>query len=91
MAVFPGGFGTFDEFFELLTLTRLARSPPVSCCRPRIWTRVVNLDALVEEGGLRRMTRLFHWCEDANEAWKFVQRFYEEHPAPAPVQSAPPE
>ena len=53
---------------------------------------MVNWDALVEEGVIApHDLDIFHWCEDATSAWEFVQRFYEEHPAPAPVQSAPPE
>ena len=94
VAVFPGGFGTFDEFFELLTLiqTGKVRPLPVLLFGREFWTRVVNWDALVEEGVIApHDLDIFHWCEDANEAWEFVERFYEEHPAPAPVQSAPPE
>ena len=94
VAVFPGGFGTFDEFFELLTLiqTGKVRPLPVLLFGREFWTRVVNWDALVEEGVIApHDLDIFHWCEDANEAWDFVQRFYEEHPAPQPVQSAPPE
>ena len=94
VAVFPGGFGTFDEFFELLTLiqTGKVRPLPVLLFGREFWTRVVNFDALVEEGVIApHDLDIFHWCEDANEAWAFVQRFYEEHPAPEPVQSAPPE
>ena len=34
---------------------------------------------------------LIHWSEDADEAWDFVSRFYEEDPHPQPVQTAPPE
>jgi hypothetical protein len=94
VAVFPGGFGTFDEFFELLTLiqTGKVRPLPVLLFGREFWTRVVNWDALVEEGVIApHDLDIFHWCEDANEAWDFVQRFYEERPAPQPVQSAPPE
>ena len=94
VAVFPGGFGTFDEFFELLTLiqTGKVRPLPVLLFGREFWTRVVNWDALVEEGVIApHDLDIFHWCEDANSAWEFVERFYEEHPAPAPVQSAPPE
>ena len=94
VAVFPGGFGTFDEFFELLTLiqTGKVRPLPVLLFGREFWTRVVNWDALVDEGVIApHDLEIFHWCEDANEAWDFVQRFYEEHPAPQPVQSAPPE
>jgi uncharacterized protein (TIGR00730 family) len=93
-AVFPGGFGTFDEFFELLTLiqTGKVRPLPVLLFGREFWTRVVNWDALVEEGVIApNDLDIFHWCEDANEAWDFVQRFYEEHPAPQPVQNAAPE
>jgi uncharacterized protein (TIGR00730 family) len=94
VAVFPGGFGTFDEFFELLTLiqTGKVRPLPVLLFGRDFWTRVVNFEALVEEGVISpHDLEIFHWCEDAQSAWEFVQRFYEEHPAPAPEQSAPPE
>ena len=94
VAVFPGGFGTFDEFFELLTLiqTGKVRPLPILLFGHEFWNRVVNFDALVEEGVIApHDLDLFHWCEDANEAWDFVQRFYEERPVPAREQSAPPE
>ena len=94
VAVFPGGFGTFDEFFELLTLiqTGKVRPLPVLLFGREFWTRVVNFDALVEEGVIApHDLEIFHWCEDAQSAWEFVERFYEEHPAPEPEQTAPPE
>jgi hypothetical protein len=34
---------------------------------------------------------IFHWCEDADEAWDFVQRFYEEQPVPVRERTGPPE
>ena len=94
VAVFPGGFGTFDEFFELLTLiqTGKVRPLPVLLFGRDFWTRVVNFGALVEEGVIApHDLDIFHWCEDAESAWEFVQRFYEEHPAPRPEQTGPPE
>ena len=94
VAVFPGGFGTFDEFFELLTLiqTGKVRPLPVLLFGREFWTRVVNFEALVEEGVIApHDLEIFHWCEDAKGAWDFVQRFYEEDPAPAREQSGPPE
>ncbi len=94
VAVFPGGFGTFDEFFELLTLiqTGKVRPLPVLLFGKEFWNRVVDFDALVEEGVVApHDLDIFHWCEDANEAWDFVQRFYEEQPVPARMQGAPPE
>ena len=94
VAVFPGGFGTFDEFFELLTLiqTGKVRPLPVLLFGREFWTRVVNFDALVEEGVVSpHDLEIFHWCEDAESAWQFVQDFYEERPAPAREQRGPPE
>jgi len=94
VAVFPGGFGTFDEFFELLTLiqTGKVRPLPVLLFGREFWTRVVNFDALVEEGVIApHDLDIFHWCEDAAEAWDFVRRFYEMDPAPPRRQDAPSE
>jgi len=94
VAVFPGGFGTFDEFFELLTLiqTGKVRPLPVLLFGREFWERVVNFDALVEEGVIApHDLDIFHWCENAIEAWEFVQRFYEMDPAPPRRQDAPPE
>jgi uncharacterized protein (TIGR00730 family) len=81
VAVFPGGFGTFDEFFELLTLiqTGKVRPLPVLLFGREFWTRVVDFDALVEEGVIApHDLDIFHWCEDAEEAWRFVCEFYED-------------
>ena len=94
VAVFPGGFGTFDEFFELLTLiqTGKVRPLPVLLFGREFWNRVVNFDALVEEGVIATHDLdIFHWCEDARDAWDFVQRFYEEQPVPVRQQTGPPE
>ena len=80
VAVFPGGFGTLDEFFELLTLiqTGKMRPLPILLFGREFWERVVNFEALAEEGVISpRDLDLFHWCEDATSAWKFVTDFYE--------------
>jgi uncharacterized protein (TIGR00730 family) len=94
VAVFPGGYGTFDELFELLTLvqTGKVRPLPILLFGRDYWNRVVNFEALVDEGVISpHDLDLIHWSEDADEAWQFVQGFYAEHPAAPPVQSAPPE
>jgi uncharacterized protein (TIGR00730 family) len=51
VAVFPGGFGTFDEFFELLTLIQTGKMKPfpILLFGASFWNRVVNFEALVEE------------------------------------------
>jgi len=94
VAVFPGGFGTFDEFFELLTLvqTGKVRPLPILLFGRDFWSRMVNFEGLAEEGVIApHDLELFHWCEEADEAWDFVQRFYEQHPAAARIHSGPPE
>lgn len=94
VAVFPGGFGTFDEFFELLTLiqTGKVRPLPVLLFGKEFWTKVVNFEALVDEGVIApHDLDIFHWCEDAKEAWNFVESFYEEHPASPRERTGTPE
>ena len=94
VAVFPGGFGTFDEFFELLTLiqTGKVRPLPILLFGREFWNKVVNFEALAEEGVIApNDLELFRWCESAQEAWDYVMRFYEAHPKPPRVQTAPPE
>jgi uncharacterized protein (TIGR00730 family) len=79
VAVFPGGYGTFDELFELLTLiqTGKVRPLPILLFGREFWSKVVDFHALVDEGVISGSDlELFHWCEDAHEAWDFVQRFY---------------
>jgi uncharacterized protein (TIGR00730 family) len=94
VAVFPGGFGTFDEMFELLTLiqTGKVRPLPILLFGRDFWTRMVNFEGLAEEGVIApHDLDLIHWSEDAAEAWDFVQRYYERNPQPALQQTGPPE
>ena len=56
------------------------------------WNKVVNFEALAEEGVIApHDLDLFRWCETAQEAWDYVMGFYEAHPEPPRVQTAPPE
>ena len=79
LAVFPGGFGTFDEMFELLTLIQTGKIEPIPVLfyGKEFWTRVVNFEALVEEGVISpRDLNLFHFVETAEEGWEIVQNFW---------------
>ena len=79
VAVFPGGFGTFDEFFELLTLIQTGKMKPIPILLfgHEFWTRVINFEALCEEGTISpRDLDLFRWCETADEAWGHIADFY---------------
>ena len=79
VAVFPGGFGTLDEFLELLTLVQTGKMRPVPILLfgREFWRRVIDFDALADEGVVNRDDlKLFHWVETAAEAWEHVVRFY---------------
>jgi predicted Rossmann-fold nucleotide-binding protein len=53
---------------------------------------MINFEGLAEEGVIApHDLDLFHWCEDAKEAWDFVQRFYEQHPEAPHLLNAPSE
>ncbi len=79
VCVFPGGFGTFDEMFELLTLVQTGKIKPVPIILfgEEFWRRVVNFEALVEEGVISAPDlKLFRFVETAEEAWALIGEFY---------------
>jgi uncharacterized protein (TIGR00730 family) len=87
VAVFPGGFGTFDETFELLTLVQTGKIKPMPILLfgERFWRRVVNFEALVEEGVISADDlNLFHFVESAEEAWTKICEFYALEPDGTP-------
>ncbi|WP_188644953.1 LOG family protein [Tsuneonella deserti] len=80
VAVFPGGFGTFDEFFELLTLIQTGKMKPMPILLfgKDFWSRVINWEAIAEEGTISKADLdLFRWCETAEEAWGHISAFYD--------------
>jgi uncharacterized protein (TIGR00730 family) len=73
LVVFPGGFGTLDELFEMLTLTQTHKTPriPIVCFDRGYWTRIVNFAALAEECMIGESdTDIFGFADDAEEAWR---------------------
>ena len=73
LVVFPGGFGTFDEMFELLTLRQTGKAPPVPIVLvdKAYWTAVIGFDALVEHGMIAREDLdLISFAEDAEGVWR---------------------
>ncbi len=84
VAIFPGGFGTFDESFELLTLiqTKKMKPMPIFFFGRDFWERVVNFEALMEEGVISPDDlKLFRFVETADEAWDQVCTHYGACPA----------
>ena len=79
VAVFPGGFGTFDEFFELLTLIQTGKMKPIPILLfgTDFWNRVVNFEAIADEGTISpEDLDLITWCETAEEGWETIRDFY---------------
>ena len=93
LAVFPGGFGTMDELFELLTLVQTGKAPsvPIILFGRSYWTDVINFDALVRHGMVNADDlKLFDFADDAEEAWhSLVRRGLKAH-APAPMIAGEP-
>jgi uncharacterized protein (TIGR00730 family) len=79
VAVFPGGFGTLDEFFETLTLIQTGRMEriPLLLFGKGFWTKVINLEALAEAGTISpNDPDLFSVVDTAQEGWDVVRQFY---------------
>ena len=76
---FPGGFGTLDELFEALTLmqTGKCRKRPVLLFGREFWTKLINMDHLVETGMISPGdVNLFRYVETAEEAWDVLRNEY---------------
>ncbi|MGX9962031.1 LOG family protein [Roseomonas sp. F4] len=89
LAVFPGGFGTFDELFELLTLVQSRKAPalPIVLFGGDYWRQVVNFEALVEHGMIAEADLdLFEIVDEPEEGWAaLVRRGLRAHTPPAQV------
>jgi predicted Rossmann-fold nucleotide-binding protein len=80
LVAFPGGFGTFDELFETLTLiqTRTIKPVPVVLVGETYWRKAFDVDFLVEEGVIDLEDReLFWYAESADEIWQGLLLWYE--------------
>jgi uncharacterized protein (TIGR00730 family) len=76
---FPGGFGTLDELFEVITLTqtRKIRRRPIILFGRAFWQRVIDFDVLVEYGVISpEDVQLFQYVETAEEAWDAIKLAY---------------
>lgn len=76
LAVFPGGFGTLDELFEVLCLiqTHKIQPMPVLLFGREYWERIIDFQALADEGVIAQDDlQLFSYVESAEEAWELLQ------------------
>lgn len=77
LVVFPGGFGTLDEFFETLTLlqTKKIEPFPVLIFGKEYWQKLINFDLLVDEGMINpENLKLFHYVDSVDEAWEIIKQ-----------------
>ena len=79
LVAFPGGFGTLDELFEIITLVQCKKSKPtpIVLFGRDYWKRLINFDMLVEEGVISAEDlELLHFADTPQDAWNAILRFY---------------
>jgi len=90
LVAFPGGFGTLDELFEVLTLvqTRKIKPVPVVLVGEEYWRRAFDVGFLVDEGVIDAEDReLFWFAETAKEIWDGILHWYDACGAPLGVKA----
>ncbi|QWD84147.1 LOG family protein [Polynucleobacter sp. MWH-P3-07-1] len=80
IVAFPGGFGSMDELFEVLTLmqTHKVAQLPIILVGKSFWESTVNFDLMMEYGVIERSDmKLLHFTETAEETWQIIQQWYQ--------------
>ncbi len=83
LIVFPGGFGTMDEFFEILTLIqteKIRKKLALVVYDEKYWKSVINFDMLIEHGVISETDMdLFYFCNDVDSAFKTITTHLEKY------------
>ena len=83
ICVFPGGYGTMDELFELLTLVQTDKTQkvmPIVLYGRQYWQDLINFDAMVKWGTISREDLdLFHFSDDVDEAFNYLKQQIEQN------------
>ena len=85
LVVYPGGFGTFDELFEILTLVQTKKTLPIPIVlvSKYYWNRAISFEFLHEEGVIGHDDlEMFSIVDNADEAWNYILKWYENRGTP---------
>ena len=85
LVAFPGGYGTFDELFEALTLIQTHKMPtiPIVLVGEEYWKRAINFDYLIDEGVITQHDRnLFWYAETEQQIWDSIVHWHEANGTP---------
>jgi hypothetical protein len=85
LVVYPGGFGTFDELFETLTLIQTHKTDeiPVVLIGKEYWQKSINFEFLKEEGVIAPEDMdIFYFADNADEAWDYIQTWHKKRGTP---------
>lgn len=83
LIVFPGGFGTMDELFEILTLIqteKIRKKLALIIYDEKYWKSIINFDNLIYEGVISESDlKLFHFCNNIDDAFTIVKNHLEKN------------
>ena len=81
LVVYPGGFGTFDELFETLTLIQTGKTEdiPIVLVGKSYWDKAIDFEFLKDEGVIApEDLDIFYFADNADEAWEYILKWYQE-------------
>ena len=79
LVAFPGGFGTLDELFEVVTLVQTGKTKavPIILFGADYWNKLINFDVLIDEGAISASDMdLFNFVDTPEDAWTAIRSFY---------------
>ena len=83
LVVFPGGFGTLDELFELLTIVQTHKSKkymPIILYGTKYWNELINFNAMIKWGTISEQDmKLFRFFDDVDAAFEFLRDELTQH------------
>jgi uncharacterized protein (TIGR00730 family) len=80
LVAFPGGYGTLDELFEVLTLVQTGKAPrlPIVLFGEKFWRGLIDFDYLIEQGTIDEDdTNLFVYADRAEDAWAYIKYYWQ--------------